>query len=143
MQAAAVISYSFRILNFLSQIKCPGACEALGMRKLTLERSGGGWRRSRIAHLETTVSVEGTSWNFPPRQSDPKGPKFLPTGLGQRNFRLQRFGKEQREKDLNFSESWDVGVVSLCLNVSASTKYMLDYFSLLNFYFLRDAMSDV
>lgn len=105
MQAAAVISYGFRILNFHSQIKCPGACEALGMRKLTLARSGGGWGRSSIAHLETTVSGEGTSWNFSPGQGDPKGPKFWPTGLGQRNFRLQRFGKEQREKDLNFSES--------------------------------------
>lgn len=98
----------------------------LGKKDCTL-RDNSFWRRYELELLA--------------RARWPQGSKVL-AGLGQRNFRLQRFGKEQREKDLNFSESWDIGV-SLCLSVSASMKYMLDYFSLLNFHFLRDAMSDM
>lgn len=65
MQAAAVLSYGFRIFHFLSQIKCPGAHKALGMRKRTLQRSRVGWERSKTALPggETAVSGKGTSWN--------------------------------------------------------------------------------
>lgn len=51
--------------------------------------------------------------------------------------------RDKEEKIGTFLSELVTGVESLCLSVSTSMKYVLDYFSLLNFHFLREAMSDM
>lgn len=106
----------------------------------------GGLGRSRTAHFGLRdnsfwgrCQLELPSWSRWPWEFKVVAKRTWDKGI----LGFRGLERDKEEKIGTFLSELVTGVESLCLSVPTSMKYVLDYFSLLNFHFLREAMSDM